>query len=278
VIALAAVALAVAVLLAAPRRRARAAALATAGRLTCAAPPPLTGRRWCRSAGAGRADASVVACGVVGAAVVVLVAVSVGPLLAAVVAVIGGVGWAVVRGSVAARRRAARRRDAATAARVLAGEFEVGATPAGALASAAVAVPALAAVLGPAAQRAADGGDVGEALLTDADLRPVGLAWRLSTTTGAALGPVLERVGADFADGEVQRRSVATALAGPRSSAAVLAGLPALGIVLGSFMGADPLHFLLDVPAGRLTCLAGVVLDAAGVLWMRALLRRAERS
>jgi tight adherence protein B len=42
-------------------------------------------------------------------------------------------------------------------------------------------------------------------------------------------------------------------------------------------MGARPLPFLLGTPPGRLLCCAGVVLDVTGVLWMRRILRRAER-
>jgi Flp pilus assembly protein TadB len=42
-------------------------------------------------------------------------------------------------------------------------------------------------------------------------------------------------------------------------------------------MGAHPGGFLLGAGAGRAVCCAGVLLDVAGVLWMRAILRRAER-
>ena len=35
---------------------------------------------------------------------------------------------------------------------------------------------------------------------------------------------------------------------------------------------------LLNTSGGRLLCLAGVALDVAGVLWIRAVLRRAERA
>jgi tight adherence protein B len=80
-----------------------------------------------------------------------------------------------------------------------------------------------------------------------------------------------------LADAEEQRRTVGVALAGPRSSAALLTGLPLVGIGLGAAMGARPWEFLLGSPAGRIVCCVGVVLDTAGVLWMRRILRRAER-
>jgi tight adherence protein B len=45
---------------------------------------------------------------------------------------------------------------------------------------------------------------------------------------------------------------------------------------MGMAMGARPLAFLIGSNAGRVVCCAGVLLDAAGVLWLRGLLRRAE--
>ena len=75
-----------------------------------------------------------------------------------------------------------------------------------------------------------------------------------------------------------QRRTVAIALAGPRASAALLTALPLLGIALGAAMGARPWAVLLGMPAGRVLSCVGVLLDAVGVLWMRRILTRAQRS
>jgi tight adherence protein B len=188
---------------------------------------------------------------------------------------------AVVGRDVRSRRRAAaRHRDVSTAVRVLVGELESGARPAAALTAAADAGPAVSAVMLRAASAAASGDDVAAVLADAADdeLALIGVAWRLGDATGAALAAVLARVCADFAAADAQRRSVAIALAGPRSSAFVLAGLPLLGIGLGAAMGARPAQFLTGDPAGRLLCCVGVVLDVAGVLWLRTILRRAERA
>jgi tight adherence protein B len=87
---------------------------------------------------------------------------------------------------------------------------------------------------------------------------------------------VLTHLAHDLAAVAEQRRAVAVALSGPRSSAAVLTGLPVLGIALGAAMGARPLPFLFGAGPGRAVCAAGVVLDAAGVLWMRRIVRRAQ--
>ena len=70
-----------------------------------------------------------------------------------------------------------------------------------------------------------------------------------------------------------QRRAVAVALSGPRASAAVLTGLPVLGLLMGTAMGARPWAFLLESPGGRVLAAAGVLFDVAGVCWMRRILR-----
>jgi tight adherence protein B len=56
-------------------------------------------------------------------------------------------------------------------------------------------------------------------------------------------------------------------LSGPRASAAVLAGLPILGIALGQGMGAHPLVILATTPVGQLLLVLGTGLAAAGLLW-----------
>ncbi|MDQ2748848.1 MAG: type II secretion system F family protein, partial [Actinomycetota bacterium] len=130
-----------------------------------------------------------------------------------------------------------------------------------------------------AAATSAAAGDAARALVAARcdELEPLAHAWRVAETCGAPLAGVLDRVAADLADQEQQQRSVTVALAGPRSSAVMLAGLPLVGIALGAAMGAHPLTFLLGTPHGRLICCAGAALDAAGVLWTQRLMQRALR-
>lgn len=213
----------------------------------------------------------------VAAAGVVLTAALAGPALGIAAAAVGWTATVLGRDVVAARVAAGRRRDLSAAVRVLVAELESGARAAAALRAAVEVAPTYGALLSAAASAAAGAHDAAAVLLSHPDTRAVGLAWRLGESTGTALGGVLGRVGADLADGDEQRRTVGTALAGPRASAAVLTGLPLLGIGLGAAMGARPWDFLLGSPAGRVVCCVGVVLDAAGVLWMRRILRRAER-
>ena len=70
-------------------------------------------------------------------------------------------------------------------------------------------------------------------------------------------------------------RSVA--LAGPQTSAQMLAWLPLIGVVLGSVLGAKPLHFLLSTTAGRFVFVLGLACEIAGIVWVRALCARAEK-
>ncbi|MDT4911258.1 MAG: tight adherence protein [Pseudonocardiales bacterium] len=200
-----------------------------------------------------------------------------GLLLGTAAAAVCGTAWLVGRDLVHGRADAARRRHLLGALRVLIGELEAGARPPAALSAAAEAGPAYAAMFARAASAAAGAHDAGAVLAGEPDTRTLGLAWRLGEETGVALAGVLSRVAADLAGLDEQRRTVAIALAGPRASAGLLAALPLLGIGLGVAMGARPVQFLVGAPAGRAVCCVGVVLDAAGVLWMRRILRRAER-
>ncbi len=242
---------------------ARAARLVDGARLAArpiAVPPrDWTSQRWLPGCGA------VIAVAVVGRTGGAALAVA----LAAVVSCLALIARDAVRG----RSRRARHADLLLAVRVLVGELAAGARPPAALDAAAEAAPSHREVLARAAREAAFGGEAGAVLVADAATHALGVAWQLGHGTGAALGGVLERVADDLAAVDEQRRAVDVALSGPRSSAAVLTGLPVLGVVLGAAMGAAPLSFLIGSSSGRLVCCAGVLLDVAGVLWMRRILR-----
>ncbi len=69
---------------------------------------------------------------------------------------------------------------------------------------------------------------------------------------------------------------MAAALAGARSTGTLLAVLPLLGIGLGAGMGAHPIAVLLAQPRGQVALVAGVVLEALGVLWTSRIIASAE--
>lgn len=200
-----------------------------------------------------------------------------GALLAVAAGAIGAAVGVLVRD--AARRRERTRSDAElrAAVRVLIGELEAGARPPAALSAAGQAAPRFAATFAAGAAAATGGEDAGPVLMSAAATRPIGLAWQLSAETGLELAGVLDRVAADLRAQQHQRHTVDVALSGPRASAALLSGLPLVGIALGSAMGARPLTVLTASGPGRALACAGVLLDVAGLLWMRRILANAER-
>jgi tight adherence protein B len=255
----------------------QAPALARLGTLTGGERLVLPARRRRRAVSSAVPKGTIAIAG--GGAIVLAIAVLVGPALAAAAAALLGLTAVLLRDLFRRREHAARQRDLLASVQALVADFESGAGPPAALEAAADAGPRVRADFAAAATAAARGGAAADVLCAcgEAALRAVGQAWRLGDDTGAPLAGVLGRVAADLAAAQEQRRVVAIALAGPRSSAAVLSGLPLLGIGLGAAMGARPLPFLLATAPGRLLCCIGVLLDVAGVLWMRRLLRRAEQ-
>lgn len=108
-------------------------------------------------------------------------------------------------------------------------------------------------------------------------LRHIAAGWQVSESSGASLGAVLDRVEDDLRARRRQARQVEAQLAGPRATGAMLAWLPGFGLLLGTAMGAHPVTMLVHTGAGQLALLAGVGLDALGVLWTSRLLRVRER-
>lgn len=191
----------------------------------------------------------------------------------------GLVGSMLVRRAVASRTATRDTGDLLRAVRVIAGELSSGAGPPAALGAAAGLGGSHAGIFAEAAAAAGRGEEVSTVLLAgEPAVRNLGHVWRIGESSGAALAVVLERVAADLGAELDQRRAVTVALAGPRSSATVVAGLPMLGLGLGVAMGADPFTFLCQTPAGRLVCAAGIVLDVIGIAWMARILRRAQAS
>jgi len=204
------------------------------------------------------------------------------------VAIAAGVAAAVVTASVsraAARRDAlARDHDLSAALRLLRGELDVGSRPEPALLAAASVAGAHQSAFEAGARAVRDGTDIVAAMSGGTsrsrpapELAVIAQAWALAEVTGAPLADVLGRVDDDVQARRAQVRAVASALAGPRSSAALLAALPVLGVVLGTAMGGRPLAVLFDSAGGQWLLCAGVMLDVAGLLWTSRLVSSAER-
>jgi tight adherence protein B len=136
--------------------------------------------------------------------------------------------------------------------------------------------PGAAAALGPALGPGSVAADLPEEA-RDA-LGRVVTAARVSARTGCSLAAAVTAAEDDLRAGLRTRAELGAALSGPRASAAVLAGLPVLGLLMGSGIGADPWRVLTTTPVGTVLLVVGVGLEAAGIAWSGRLAARAARA
>lgn len=175
-------------------------------------------------------------------------------------------------------RRAVRARtEVARACGVLASYVRVGQVPAEALVLVAADCP----VLAEAAAVQQIGGDVPGALRARAaqpghgGLLDLARAWQVTSSSGAPMAPALEEVASGLASDEALRSVVSAELAAPRSTGKLMAVLPLVGVGLGYLLGGRPLEWLVAGPVGWGCLLLGLLLAAAGVLWIEGLARAA---
>ncbi|GAB2871182.1 type II secretion system F family protein [Lentzea nigeriaca] len=155
-------------------------------------------------------------------------------------------------------------------------ELRAGAHPATAAESAARDTPAPAdEVLKAAAATARFGGDVERTLrelrqpLIGTAVDQLARAWHVSAKHGVALADVLDATRRDLDQRAAFGRQVHARMAGPRASAAVLAGLPVFGVLLGELSGARPLHTLVATAAGQVLLVLGAGFLAVGLWWTK---------
>ncbi|NQU36190.1 MAG: type II secretion system F family protein [Actinobacteria bacterium] len=126
------------------------------------------------------------------------------------------------------------------------------------------------------------GGDVPRALdLVAAQaelpvLRSLAALWRVAEGSGAGLAQAADRLAIAQAESELARAELSAQLAGPRATARVLAGLPLLGMLLGSGLGASPLAWLFGSVWGWLILVVGCVLEVLGLWWISRLTHSVE--
>jgi tight adherence protein B len=115
------------------------------------------------------------------------------------------------------------------------------------------------------------GADVVGALHVDGErsdtVRAVAACWEVAASTGAGLAASLTVLADSVRETERVRDELAAGLAEPRATAVVLACLPALGLVLGSMLGAEPVQWLTHAPIGWSVLALGLALEALGCLW-----------
>lgn len=181
-------------------------------------------------------------------------------------------GW-LLAGHRRRRRVALAAAETATAARVLASLLRAGQIPSRALAEAASECR----VLAPAAAASRLGADPVAHLRRAAEapgcrgMALVAAAWQLSERCGAPIADVLTQVSERLRSDRQLHSLVEAELATARTSGHIMAGLPFLAVGLGFAVGINPLAFLFGSPLGQVLVLLGVVLTAAGVVWIDAL-------
>lgn len=101
-------------------------------------------------------------------------------------------------------------------------------------------------------------------------------ACRLAADVGAPLAAVLDVIVGTLVGAARAEQERTAALAGPRSTARVLAWLPGIGAVLGMALGADPVGLFVAGGLGAVAPVMGVVLVVVGQRWTTALVARAR--
>jgi tight adherence protein B len=173
------------------------------------------------------------------------------------------------------RRRAAESAALEGALDALVSELRVGAHPVAAFESAAnEADGAVAMSLRAVAARARLGADVVGGLHSVALCSPtpvywdrLAVCWQLAQSHGLGIAALMYTAQRDIVARERFSASVHSGMAGARATAAVLTGLPILGVCLGHLIGADPVSFLVSGGFGGWMLIIGVTLVCCGLLW-----------
>jgi len=171
-----------------------------------------------------------------------------------------------------------------SALEILVGELRVGAQPVQAFSVAADETDGpVAAALRAMAARARLGADVSGGLRAaalssalPAQWERLAVCWQLAGEHGLAISTLMRAAQRDIAERQRFSAKVAAGMAGARATAAILAGLPLLGVLLGQLIGARPLSFLLSGHAGGWLLVIGVVLVCCGLLWSDRITDRVE--
>jgi tight adherence protein B len=195
--------------------------------------------------------------------------------VAAAVAIVGATVEVRRRRRLRARRRAAEAASLQGALDVLVGELRVGAHPVAAIGVAAEEIDGVAATsLRTIAARARIGADIATGLrdvarqsALPAHWENLAVCWHLAQSHGLAVATLMQTAQRDIVERERFSARVSAGMAGARATAAVLAGLPVVGVLLGQLIGADPLGFLLHGGAGGWLLIVGVTLACAGLMW-----------
>lgn len=127
------------------------------------------------------------------------------------------------------------------------------------------------------------GGDVEQALAAGCANHPglaahvpeLAMAMRLSHRHGLPLADVIDAARRDLDARARHATAVHARMAGPRTTATILAVLPLVGLALGESTGASPLHVLAHTGIGQFMLVLGALLISAGLAWTAKLTTQA---
>lgn len=110
---------------------------------------------------------------------------------------------------------------------------------------------------------------------TTPELARVCALWKISAARGVPIAGLLAAARDEIDTALRHRAATDAALAGPKTTAVVLAALPLAGIAMGGAMGAHPVAFLTGPGIGGLLLIIGSALVCAGVVVSGEIIRRA---
>jgi tight adherence protein B len=99
----------------------------------------------------------------------------------------------------------------------------------------------------------------------------------VTESAGGRVALVLERLGEAMDSDDQLQREMAAALAAPKATMILLAGLPVLGLGMGQAIGAHPIQLLLYRPLGWCLLIGATALDAVGLVVSRRISQWALR-
>lgn len=207
-----------------------------------------------------------------------------GPGGAAAAVILTATAWRLRKTRTAQQETIASVAGLAEALRSFADALRAGAHPVTAAESAAdEAHPDAAAVLITIATTARLGGDIEQALTAAAPDLPalathlpeLGMAVRLSTHNGLPLADVIDAARRDLHLRARHAKTVQARMAGPRTTATILAALPLIGLALGESTGGSPIHVLATTGVGQAMLVLGALLISAGLAWTSKLTTQA---
>jgi tight adherence protein B len=100
--------------------------------------------------------------------------------------------------------------------------------------------------------------------------------WRAAREHGVSFAGTVAGIEEGLRADQHSREGLDAELSGIRVTTALLAILPLFGLLLGSALGADPVHAVLSRPIGAAGLVAGLVLELLGVAWTDRLIAAAE--